>query len=60
MLFLTQGINTKYDDYRDPRTRSIAHAVRFVRMVEVLGVNAMAEDLLRDTTQVSTDSTAIR
>ncbi len=52
MLFLTQGINTKYDDYRDPRTWSILLASKFVEMDEILGVNAFSEDILRDPSQV--------
>lgn len=52
MLFLTQGVNSKYDDYRDPRTWSIPNAVKFVEMTEILGINAFIDDILRDTSQV--------
>jgi glycerophosphoryl diester phosphodiesterase len=52
VLFLTQGQQTKYDDYRDPRTWSIMLASKFVEMAEILGVNAFSEDVLRDITQV--------
>ena len=52
MLFLTQGKNTKYVDYRDPRTWSIAAASHFVDMAEILGINAIAEDILRDPKQL--------
>lgn len=52
VLFLTQGVNSKYANYRDPRTRNIPNASKFVEMAEILGINAMAEDLLRDPGQV--------
>ena len=52
VLFLTQGINTKYDDYRDPRTWSIPLAAKFVEMAEILGINAFSEDVLREPSQV--------
>jgi len=52
VLLLTQGKNTKYDDYMDPRTWSIPAAVWFGKMAGLLGISAMAEDVMRDTSQV--------
>ena len=52
MLFLTQGVNSKYESYRDPRCWSVPNGSRFVDMAEILGMNVMAEDLLRDPDQV--------
>ena len=48
VLFLTQGVHSKYDDYLDPRTRSVANATYFASMTDILGVNAIAEDLLQE------------
>ena len=48
VLLLTQGANSKYDDYLDPRTWTIQNASHFVAMAEILGVNAMAECVQRD------------
>ena len=36
-MLLTQGINTKYKDYQDPRTWTIPLAVSFVKMAGLLG-----------------------
>ena len=52
VLLLTQGINTKYDKYQDPRTWTIDKGSCFIAMAEILGVNAMAEDIQRDPSQV--------
>ena len=52
VLLLTQGINTKYEDYMDPRTWTISKGSNFVSMLEILGVNVMAEDVQRDPSQV--------
>ena len=51
-LLLTQGINSKYDDYYDPRTWTIKNGSNFVAMSEILGVAAMADDIQRDPSQV--------
>ena len=48
VLFLTQGSHSQYDDYLDPRTRTVAAATYFASMAEILGINPIAEDLLRD------------
>lgn len=53
VLFLTQGVNTKYEDYRDPRTWTIPMAAKFVEMAEIFGINAFSEDILRDSAQVA-------
>merc|ERR1712156_1151140 len=52
VLLLTQGINSKYDDLFGPRTWTIENGSHFVAMAEILGVNAMAEDIQRDPSQV--------
>ena len=52
VLFLTSGVNSKYEPYRDPRSWTIRNASNFVKMSEILGVNIMAEDVLRDPTQI--------
>ena len=51
-LLLTQGVNSKYDDYYDPRTWTIKNGSNFVAMSEILGVAAMADDIQRDPSQV--------
>ena len=38
VLLLTQGINSKYDDYLDPRTWTIENGSSFVAMAEILGI----------------------
>uniref|UniRef100_A0A0K2TTA7 GP-PDE domain-containing protein n=2 Tax=Lepeophtheirus salmonis TaxID=72036 RepID=A0A0K2TTA7_LEPSM len=52
VLLLTVGINTKYEQYLDARTWSIDKGSYFVEMQDILGINAMAEDIQRDPTQV--------
>ena len=52
VLLLTQGVNTKYPEYADPRTWTIENGSNFVAVAEILGVSAMAEDIQRDPTQV--------
>jgi len=52
VMFLTQGITSRYSDYHDPRTRSIPMAVNFARHAGLLGINVHTEDILRDPTQV--------
>ena len=37
VLLLTQGKTSRYEDYLDPRTRSIPAAVWFCKMVGLLG-----------------------
>ena len=43
VLLLTQGVNTKYPEYADPRTWTIENGSNFVAVAEILGVSAMAE-----------------
>ena len=38
VLLLTQGINSKYDDYSDPRTWTIENGSSYVAMAEILGM----------------------
>ena len=52
VLLLTQGANSKYDDYLDPRTWTIQNASNFATMAEILGVSAMADGIQRDPSQV--------
>jgi len=52
VLLLTQGENSKYDDFMDPRTWSIRNGVWFAEMSGLLGLSAMAEALIRDPTQM--------
>jgi len=53
VLLLTQGRNSKYEDYRDPRTWTITNGIWFAKMAGLLGLSAMAEALLRDPNQLS-------
>lgn len=53
VLLLTQGINSKYEDYLDPRTWTVKNGSNFAAMADILGVSAMAEDIKRDPGQVS-------
>jgi len=52
VLLLTQGENSKYEDFMDPRTWSIRNGVWFVEMSGLLGLSAMAEALMRDPSQM--------
>ena len=67
VLLLTQGQNSKYPDFRDPRcqmsmmchlrrnpfrTWSLRQGVLFGEMAGLLGVSAMAEALTRDPSQM--------
>jgi len=52
VLLLTQGENSKYEDFMDPRTWSIRNGVWFVEMSGLLGLSAMAEALTRDHSQM--------
>jgi len=53
VLFLTQGITTKYSDYHDPRTQNIPIAVNFALSIGILGIDVHTEDILRDPSQVA-------
>jgi len=52
VLLLTQGENSKYEDFMDPRTWSIRNGVWFAEMSGLLGLSAMAEALTRDISQM--------
>lgn len=53
VMFLTLGVTTKYPKYQDPRCNTIERAVCNARAMELLGIVAHTEDLLRDPTQVN-------
>ena len=40
VLLLTQGRNSKYEDYRDPRTWTITNGIWFAKMAGLLGIKA--------------------
>ena len=47
VLLLTQGEDSGYEEYIDPRTWSIANGVLFVEMSGLLGLSVRAEALLK-------------
>uniref|UniRef100_A0A336KEV4 CSON008817 protein n=1 Tax=Culicoides sonorensis TaxID=179676 RepID=A0A336KEV4_CULSO len=53
VMFLTQGITSKYIKYREPRCSTIEYAVRNACCMELLGIVAHTEDLLRDASQIN-------
>ncbi|XP_031850535.1 glycerophosphocholine phosphodiesterase GPCPD1 isoform X2 [Nomia melanderi] len=52
VVFLTQGITSKYPTYHDPRCQTISMAVRHALAADILGINVHTEDILRDPSQV--------
>lgn len=48
VMFSTIGESTIYGQYRDPRCWSIPTAIRYANMIELLGINAYSEDLVKD------------
>ncbi|XP_023327915.1 glycerophosphocholine phosphodiesterase GPCPD1 isoform X2 [Eurytemora carolleeae] len=48
VLLLTQGRTSRYEDYLDPRTRSIPAAVWFCKMVGLLGISARADEVIKN------------
>lgn len=52
-MFLTVGVTEKYKGYRDPRGNNIETAVFNCLAIELLGIVANTEDLLRDPSQVN-------
>ncbi|XP_076161632.1 glycerophosphocholine phosphodiesterase GPCPD1 isoform X3 [Ptiloglossa arizonensis] len=52
VVFLTQGVTSKYPTYHDPRCQTIPMAVRHALVADILGINVHTEDILRDPTQV--------
>lgn len=53
VMFLTLGVTERYPKYHDPRCNTIESAVCYASAMELLGIVAHTEDLLRDSTQVS-------
>ncbi|KAL5279528.1 GPCPD1 family protein [Megaselia abdita] len=53
VMFLTLGGSDRYQKYKDPRCNSVESAICNARIMELLGVVAHTEDLLRDPTQVN-------
>ena len=39
VLLLTQGVNTKYDQYLDQRTHNINNGSHFAATADILGIN---------------------
>lgn len=52
VMFLTLGVTDKYPQYHDPRCNTIESAVSNAHAMELLGIVAHTEDLLRDSTQI--------
>lgn len=53
VMFLTLGVTEKYPQYHDPRCNTIESAVSNAYAMELLGIVAHTEDLLRDSSQVN-------
>ncbi|XP_035718049.1 glycerophosphocholine phosphodiesterase GPCPD1-like isoform X2 [Vespa mandarinia] len=52
VVFLTQGITSKYPTYHDPRCQTVPMAIRHALAADILGINVHTEDILRDPSQV--------
>ncbi|XP_066597768.1 glycerophosphocholine phosphodiesterase GPCPD1 isoform X2 [Prorops nasuta] len=52
VVFLTQGVTSKYPTYHDPRCQSLPMAMRHALTADILGINVHTEDILRDPSQV--------
>ncbi|XP_021949195.1 glycerophosphocholine phosphodiesterase GPCPD1 isoform X2 [Folsomia candida] len=52
VLFLTQGVTSKYPEYKDARTKNISVAVYYALHAGILGLNVHTEDILRDPSQI--------
>ncbi|KAK2576031.1 hypothetical protein KPH14_007381 [Odynerus spinipes] len=52
VVFLTQGITTKYPTYHDPRCQNIPMAIRHALAADILGINVHTEEILRDPSKV--------
>jgi len=48
VLLLTSGTNNKYEEYLDPRTKTIPDAIWFGNMVGLFGISAMAEGVISE------------
>lgn len=53
VMFLTLGVTEKYPQYHDPRCNTIESAVSNAYAMELLGIVAHTEDLLRDSSQIN-------
>ncbi|KAJ6648292.1 Glycerophosphocholine phosphodiesterase GPCPD1 [Pseudolycoriella hygida] len=53
VMFLTLGVTDKYPQYHDPRCNTIESAVSNAHAMELLGIVAHTEDLLRDSSQIN-------
>ncbi|XP_018494954.1 glycerophosphocholine phosphodiesterase GPCPD1 [Galendromus occidentalis] len=53
LLFLTQGVTEKYPPYQDPRTESVFMASYFAKSINILGINAHTEELLKNLELIS-------
>lgn len=58
VMLLTLGVTEKYPQYQDPRCNTIESAVSNAYAMELLGIVAHTEDLLRDSSQVGTHENA--
>lgn len=52
VMFLTQGVTTKWPSYSDSRCNTIERAAQTACAMEFLGIVAHSEDLLRDPSQI--------
>uniref|UniRef100_A0A0K8TR97 Putative glycerophosphocholine phosphodiesterase gpcpd1-like protein n=1 Tax=Tabanus bromius TaxID=304241 RepID=A0A0K8TR97_TABBR len=53
VMFLTLGSTERYPKYIDPRCNTIDSAVLYAKAIELLGIVAHTEDLLRDPTRIN-------
>lgn len=53
VMFLTLGVTTRYQKFMDPRGSTIENAVFNSLAMELLGIVAHTEDLLRDPSQIN-------
>ncbi|KAK6618959.1 hypothetical protein RUM44_003340 [Polyplax serrata] len=53
VMFLTQGVTTKYPMYYDPRCHTIPAAVYFAQSLGILGINVHTEDILKNPNQLT-------
>lgn len=53
VMFLTCGVTKKWNRYREPRCSTIEYAVKNASCMELLGIVAHTEDLLRDSSQIN-------
>lgn len=53
VMMLTLGVTEKYPQYHDPRCNTIESAVSNAYAMELLGIVAHTEDILRDSSQIN-------